>query len=130
MKLVTATTSLTLASERLVQPLGRRADVCRTFVASTGDAFAAGWLGRDADLHDTEPQPRMVLQMVGPLSGRRCQRLARPIACAQPQPAGYVGRVAPNDCAGARSAGTAAWAARTLPVGRRPDHPPRIGMCG
>src|SRR4051812_104030 len=117
MKAVTARTSPTLASERLVPPLGRSCDVCRIGVAPTGDASEAGRLGRGADLPHRGARPRLVLQVVAPLSSRRRPWAARPLACAQSQLPGCVGRDAPSHPQDSRPVGAAAWSTRTLSVG-------------
>src|SRR3990170_3823433 len=127
---VTAKIPPTLSSERLVPPLGRRADVCRTFAAPTRDAFETGRLGGDTDLPHAGARPRLVLQMVGTLSSRRRQRPARPLARTQSQPPGDVGRVAPGRSQASRPADAAAWATRTLSPGGCAHHSSGIGMLG
>src|SRR5512146_2049099 len=97
MKKITATRSLTLSSERQSWSFGRCCDVSRTYSATKGDPLEAGGASGELDLSAIGTQPRMVLQMVEPLSRGGSQRTAQSLACAAEQSASLVGRDAPSD---------------------------------
>src|SRR5262245_25869612 len=92
MDAVTATTSPTLPSERRVHPLGRQTHEQRSGIAAAGGPIEVVRLGSDGHLCQRAAWPGLVLQMVGPLYGRRRQGLARALAGAAAWPPGSLAR--------------------------------------
>src|ERR1051325_4872738 len=130
MKKITATTSLTFSFERRAHALERSQDVSRTVAATKGYSLEASGLGGEFDLSTPGTQPRVVLQMVESLYGRRGRWLARPLACAPHLALGLLDRDPPRHPPDSRPIDAAAWAARTVSVGGCPHHPLRIGVLG
>src|ERR1051325_9327892 len=111
MKKITATTSLTFSFERRAHALERSQDVSRTVAATKGYSLEASGLGGEFDLSTPGTQPRVVLQMVESLYGRRGRWLARPLACAPHLALGLLDRDPPRHPPDSRPIDAAAWAA-------------------
>src|SRR5271157_2899255 len=128
---ISATTSLTVSSERKFQAFGRWNDVRRIGSAAKSSPAEASRPGGELDLSTFGAKSRMVLQiMVAALFVGGCERVARSFACAKNQPTRMVERDSPSDPRHSRSIGPASRSARTISFGGCADDPSRAGLSG
>src|SRR5574338_1553794 len=130
MKKISATTSLTVSSERSSWSFRRCCDVSRTCLATKGDPLETGGSMCKLDLPAIGTQPRMVLQMVEPLSSGGSRWAARSLACTAEQSTSLVGRNPPGDSRCSRSPDETSRSACALSSGRSRYDPSRVGVPG